>query len=102
MIAALQRAGRIEHDHRIGQAVDGSLGRLLGLDQLAERAFAVALQPVGHGVEFLRQLRDIVRPVHARADLGVALAKSANRGRHYPERPQQAAGQTDRGKEAKD
>jgi len=53
-VDAGQRTARVEQQHGVGQAVDGGLRGLLRLQELAEGARAVALEAVGHAVEFDR------------------------------------------------
>ena len=99
LVRALQGAGGIEHEHRIGEAVDRGLRCLLRLQQLTERASPVALQVIGHGIELLREPGNVVFALHARTCLQIPLAKAAHGRRDHPERAQQARGETDRGQE---
>ena len=68
-----------EHEHRVGQAVDRRLRRVLRLQQLAERARAILGEVVGHGVEVARQLGQLVAAVDARAHREVAGADAPRR-----------------------
>ena len=75
---------RLQHHHRVGQAVDGRLRRLLRLQQLAQRARPVALQAVGHGVELrapAARSRPRRRPGRAPSDRPAPKRRTAARRR---------------------
>ena len=92
-------ARRAEHQHRVGQAVDGGLRGLLRLEQLAQGGRAVLAQLVGHGVELVADLGDLVlsREPHPRVE--IAFADAPHRAAQAAQRPQRAAGEQHRSDE---
>jgi hypothetical protein len=90
LVQVQQMALDRDHDDRIRKAVDHGLGRPVRREQLAERALAVALEPLGHRVELAREPRDLVRAVDARARLDVAFTEPARGVTEHRERTQHA------------
>jgi hypothetical protein len=94
------RPPAVEDQHRVGQAVDGRLRRLLRLEQVAERALSVLLEPVGHHVELAAQLRDLVLSVGPGPGFEVPLAEAAHRQGQGGEGAHHAGGDRHRGEQA--
>ena len=95
---------RIErnHQHRIRQAVDGRLRRQLGFDQIAKRTLPIFLDPLGHGVELVGELADLVVADNAGANRDVAFTESPRSLPEDIERTQQPRRHDRRGQQAED
>ena len=98
-----QRLGRLVHvqhapldredEHGVRQAVDGRLRRLLGLEQLAERAAAILAKLVRHHVQLATDLRDLVLAAQPCARIEVPFADAADGEREQLEGAQGTPGE---------